>query len=817
MLMKYFFYAVDSMPLSRKVAFSMAICFVCFCACIPIQSFSQSTNLAPIRYVQHSDEQRIKAAFLFLEQRVIARDDEYFYTILDSLVEWNSQTKEKYEIVEDIRGIYDCRFQDVTTLAAEFTVRGGDFEPYFRISDMQPQRIVPDLQVGDTLTYRLKINTASDQPPVYSLVTVRKLHKDITLPVVNYKIARFDDAFIEAISSFHHSYIVRYVGDTGGLRSEWLATDSPVKLWDFVEEGARECVETYQARISNNTLQRIPIEISTSEDQFVFPYINSEVAVDNIGFDLADRPTDAYGVFEGSVTNSHTLFLHDYNWNRILIGNLQTGMITSQPFTDSDLNEIGQKFGRLKAFSVIDPENQFADGVRCFAFDADSSKLHTFSLNFNERTALEHRYFRDVPDASFTTIYMGTHRTNSGGPGHAEGGMFVSGKKIDTTFISMGYWGMHRRYIGYVGRCDSTRFYANPIVSFSPHFVGYDNRVARYNRGIEKLGVIHSSTFLISANQSNYSDAGLLKEYLPIMSAMDFKFVGGLRFANLTQVSRLFDGQYLVTDYSRNRIHLFEPYDGKYVCSWGIEEGFDELLSCRQVVDFWEQKSGLPSTYESAIVDLVVLEEWVGSRGLSRFITFPELLSIQRTREGTTVKPDIVNFVVTSRCEMSIALIDAQGNVVSVVEEATLRDPRMYSIAVNNPNRYGILFTIRSADTYNYGSYISPDRVYMLAPDGTVSKQKEAVKSTVASIEKFSLYPNPAKDNTTVNISLSAPGDVSIIIADMLGKVLYKTTRFLSAPGSYNFGFNTRNMSAGRYNILIVTGNTSQSLTMVKV
>jgi hypothetical protein len=78
MLMKYFFYAVDSMPLSRKVAFSMAICFVCFCACIPIQSFSQSTNLAPIRYVQHSDEQRIKAAFLFLEQRVIARDDEYF-------------------------------------------------------------------------------------------------------------------------------------------------------------------------------------------------------------------------------------------------------------------------------------------------------------------------------------------------------------------------------------------------------------------------------------------------------------------------------------------------------------------------------------------------------------------------------------------------------------------------------------------------------------------------------------------------------------------------------------------------------------------
>jgi hypothetical protein len=783
--------------------------------CLPVLSLAQSTNLTPVRCVQHADEQRIDAALRFLEQRVIARDDEYFFGILDSLVEWNAQEHLKVDIVQHIRDIYDCRFEDVNDLANEFVARGGGFLPYFHISGMEAQRFAPQLSVGDTVTYRISIATASDLPVIHSLVTLRKLHDDATLPVMNYKISRIDNAFLEAISSYHRSYIVRYAGDTGGLRSEWLATDTPKKLWDFIDERPRSCVETFQGRIAENTLVRIPIEAGTPGGQLTFQHVNRETTYAELGMDIAGHPEAAFAFYQGAPSESHTMLLFDQTWRRVLITNLQSGLITSQPRTDAQKNQHGLAFKYPGAMSVSGPQG---GGVRCWVYDNDSCKLHEFNLDLSEPTGLAHQSTMNILP-SVRTVVSGSHVVNTGG----KGDIFISGTSNDSVVIAMGYThGVYRRYIGYTTACDSVRFVTVPSFNlYNDYFLGWDDNAPRSTRGYEQMGIVYGSTFIITGNQKEYaSGPGLWNEYLPVKNAMNFMTPGYMYFVTLPTVSRHFDGHYMVTEsHRRNLIHIFEPFDGNYVCSWSIAGGFHYLRSCRQVRDSeLTGSSNLPPPYryEMAITDLVVLEDWWMSRGLSRFLTAPELLGLERRHAGDQHAPDILAFTVSARAEMSIHLLDSLGATVSMVEAATLRDPRQYLVAVPNPDRHDILLTVRSADIYNYGAHVQSDKEYLLRSDGSVIKEAATPRTGPAALTDCHLYPNPGRGRVTLGYTLLEAGDVTILITDLLGRTLYKQSTYLSAPGGYRQDFNLSRMAAGRYHVRILTGSSSHTLTLVK-
>jgi hypothetical protein len=176
----------------------------------------------------------------------------------------------------------------------------------------------------------------------------------------------------------------------------------------------------------------------------------------------------------------------------------------------------------------------------------------------------------------------------------------------------------------------------------------------------------------------------------------------------------------------------------------------------------------------------------------------------------------VLKFIVTSRSEISISLVDAQGAIVSVIEEALLCDPRMYFIAVDNPNRNGVLLTIRSADTYNYGSYVSPDREYLVAPDGTISKHAARDRASVASVSNCSLYPNPGTDVITIDFTLREAGDVTIMITDILGKVVYHDNRQFTALGVYKYGVSISTLPIGYYYVRLSAGKSSTIINMVK-
>ena len=69
----------------------------------------------------------------------------------------------------------------------------------------------------------------------------------------------------------------------------------------------------------------------------------------------------------------------------------------------------------------------------------------------------------------------------------------------------------------------------------------------------------------------------------------------------------------------------------------------------------------------------------------------------------------------------------------------------------------------------------------------------------------------------TLSYTLLEEGEVTILITDLLGRTLYKQSGYITAPGTYQQGFNISKMAAGRYHLHIRSGNSSRTIPMVKL
>ncbi|HOJ03856.1 MAG TPA: T9SS type A sorting domain-containing protein [Bacteroidota bacterium] len=768
-----------------------------------IVAYSQATNLDPVYYVEHSDVDRIVSESKFIEQRVMLWDSGLFEYLLDSLVQYNSVDYPKSSIVGTISALMSCSSVSDSLLMMEYAQR-GDFYSFFRIDECIPQRALTSMAIGDTITFRMKIRVASDLPAVHSMLTFKKLYSDVTLPVMNYRIVKIDDAFLESIGGYIHSFAVRYLAETGGIPVEWRTTANTYELWDFQEDEPRSCVQHPNYLISSNTLQKVPIQVVSGNNTYEFNSINSSVVIGALQFEIAGDPADIFAAYDGNISNSHTVFLKDRNWNRILIGNLQSGCITSQPFKNTQNQYFGQKFGRLGPISISDAETVCGGALKCVAFDADSSVLHTFEINFNEPSALAYKQRFEMPGYSLSTVFWSP-------PGQGNW-LHLSGEVRDTSFIIMGYPQTHRRYIGYSGICDSALFMNTPLVAFPSYFTAYVGDMVRYHRGQEQLGFVLGSKMFTTRNQPNYYVQGLMNEFIPVKSCIDFKRDVG--FTNLSCVSRMKDGHYLITDNTRGLVHVVEAFDGKYVCSWSTEGDFEDLLSCRQTVDMVEDNR-LSRLYEEAVVDLFTLENWNNSSGISRYLTAPEMLNISRIKSGDSTRPDIVKFIVTARSSIDIQLVDDQLNVVDTIEENVLRDPRLYTVAIDNPQRYRIQLSIRSADNPNYGVNMHADREYVIMPNGAVVVPKKTIaEESVETIRELDVYPNPVRRASAIFININNPGTYQYELYDTKGSLLMSRQIDVDIPGTHAMSLDLPNGLAGVY---IVRIRSDKSIYTAKV
>jgi len=60
-------------------------------------------------------------------------------------------------------------------------------------------------------------------------------------------------------------------------------------------------------------------------------------------------------------------------------------------------------------------------------------------------------------------------------------------------------------------------------------------------------------------------------------------------------------------------------------------------------------------------------------------------------------------------------------------------------------------------------------------------------------------YPNPATSSTNIEYRISVPGNISIVLKDINGKVVLIPVNRYQAEGCYNFSLNTQNLPAGLY------------------
>jgi hypothetical protein len=83
--------------------------------------------------------------------------------------------------------------------------------------------------------------------------------------------------------------------------------------------------------------------------------------------------------------------------------------------------------------------------------------------------------------------------------------------------------------------------------------------------------------------------------------------------------------------------------------------------------------------------------------------------------------------------------------------------------------------------------------------------------------DKMSLYPNPATNQSGIQLTLAKPLDVTLTAIDGLGNILYKTTQSCGT-GNQLINFNTENWASGIYtiNVSTINGITSRKLVITK-
>jgi len=122
----------------------------------------------------------------------------------------------------------------------------------------------------------------------------------------------------------------------------------------------------------------------------------------------------------------------------------------------------------------------------------------------------------------------------------------------------------------------------------------------------------------------------------------------------------------------------------------------------------------------------------------------------------------------------------------------------------NNPQ-----VLVKFVATSAYGNNLYVDNIN-LAQTASIAN----IDKNISSVE---LYPNPAQNETNVNITVVNAGNVSVSVINNLGQEVSKQATSLNT-GSNNVNINTSNLAAGIYNVVISSneGSTIKKLTVTK-
>lgn len=87
-----------------------------------------------------------------------------------------------------------------------------------------------------------------------------------------------------------------------------------------------------------------------------------------------------------------------------------------------------------------------------------------------------------------------------------------------------------------------------------------------------------------------------------------------------------------------------------------------------------------------------------------------------------------------------------------------------------------------------------------------------AVQNTAYSKYHLTLYPNPAKDNITVDLGMAATNDVKLRVVDLYGRVL---TEAVLIAGKHTYSISVKTIPAGLYFVKLQLGEETLSQKLV--
>lgn len=217
------------------------------------------------------------------------------------------------------------------------------------------------------------------------------------------------------------------------------------------------------------------------------------------------------------------------------------------------------------------------------------------------------------------------------------------------------------------------------------------------------------------------------------------------------------------------------------------------------------------------------------------------------TNSGSVTKPTVVRTAVSGFSEFAIAgdapntlpytSLKLTGEKVGTTNKLTWAvineiDVRGYELqrSINAISYSTVTFVSAKLNGTNAsGEYSSMDnnsitsdgyyRLKQVAKDGSVSYSNTVLikGSKVYTITVGNVYPNPVRSNLNLVVAAANASTASIIVTDMNGKQVLKSTTALS-KGDNNLQLSVQKLSAGSYTITMVdtTGNKSNVVNFVK-
>ena len=170
-------------------------------------------------------------------------------------------------------------------------------------------------------------------------------------------------------------------------------------------------------------------------------------------------------------------------------------------------------------------------------------------------------------------------------------------------------------------------------------------------------------------------------------------------------------------------------------------------------------------------------------------------------------------------------MVDENGETIAEGGPYTSEGFKVIPLTFTNSGCYTLTVNDASGSGLNGGQYIIANLDSEILWSGKqftyVAVAEFAYDITIdipetITAQSVSVYPNPASDNLNIEFDVEQNSEVTILLTDMIGKVIYQNNITASA-GSFKSNINTSGMNAGMYLLTLQIGNeTFNQKVMVK-